>query len=49
MTSKLKAKSQLRHQMTEEDRQRNDKEMENWAVEHERRKEEGRRVLGEGP
>ena len=28
MTSKLKAKSQLRHQMTEEDRQRNDKEME---------------------
>jgi len=41
MTSKLKAKSQLRHQMTEEDRQRNDKEMENWAVEHERRKEEG--------
>jgi len=25
MTSKLKAKSQLRHQMTEEDRQRNDK------------------------
>ena len=41
MTSKLKAKSQLRHQMTEEDRQRNDKEMESWAVEHERRKEEG--------
>ena len=41
MTAKLKAKSQLRHQMTEEDRQRNDKEMENWAVEHERRKEEG--------
>ena len=39
--SKLKAKSQLRHQMTEEDRQRNDTEMENWAVEHERRKEEG--------
>ncbi|SVE16061.1 uncharacterized protein METZ01_LOCUS468915, partial [marine metagenome] len=31
----------LTHQMTEEDRQRNDKEMENWAVEHERRKEEG--------
>jgi hypothetical protein len=27
--------------MTEEDRQRNDTEMENWAVEHERRKEEG--------
>ena len=41
MTSKLKAKSQLRHQMTEDDRQRNDTEMENWAVEHERRKEEG--------
>ena len=41
MTAKLKAKSQLRHQMTEEDRQRNDTEMENWAVEHERRKEEG--------
>jgi len=41
MTSKLKAKSQLRHQMTEEDRQRDDTEMENWAVEHERRKEEG--------
>ena len=39
--SKLKAKSQLRHQMTEEDRQRNDTKMENWAVEHERRKEEG--------
>jgi hypothetical protein len=29
--------SQLRHQMTEEGRQRNDTEMENWAVEHERR------------
>jgi len=28
MTAKLKAKPQLRHQMTEEDRQRNDKEME---------------------
>ena len=41
MTAKLKAKPQLRHQMTEEDRQRNDTEMENWAVEHERRKEEG--------
>jgi hypothetical protein len=41
MTAKLKAKPQLRHQMTEEDRQRNDKEMESWAVEHERRKEEG--------
>ena len=41
MTAKLKAKSQLTHQMTEEDRQRNDKEMESWAVEHERRKEEG--------
>ena len=27
--------------MTDEDRQRNDKEMESWAVEHERRKEEG--------
>ena len=39
--SKLKAKSQLRHQMTEEDRQRNDTEIENWAVEHESRKEEG--------
>ena len=32
MTAKLKAKSQLTHQMTEEDRQRNDEEMENWAV-----------------
>ena len=41
MTAKLKAKSQLTHQMTEEDRQRNDKEVESWAVEHERRKEEG--------
>lgn len=41
MTAKLKAKSQLRHHMTEEDRQRYDTEMEKWAVEHERRKEEG--------
>ena len=41
MAAKLKAKSQLTHQMTEEDRQRNDTEIENWAVEHERRKEEG--------
>ena len=31
MTSKLKAKSQLRHQMTEEDRQRIDLEMEKYA------------------
>ena len=41
MTEKLKGKFQLRHEMSEEDRQRFDLEMEKFADEHERRKEEG--------
>ena len=41
MTEKLKGKFQLRHEMSEEDRQRFDLEMEKFADEQERRKEEG--------
>ena len=40
MTEKLKGKFQLRNQMSVEDRQRYDTEMENWSDENERRKEE---------
>ena len=38
MTEKLKGKFQLRHEMSEEDRQRFDLEMEKFADEQERRK-----------
>ena len=41
MTEKLKGKFQLRHEMSEEDRQRFDLEMEKFADEQERRKEVG--------
>ena len=41
MTEKLKGKFQLRHEMSEENRQRFDLEMEKFADEQERRKEVG--------